>query len=208
MKTFLLFFFAYIVLFLLIDVLQKKVFTKTKWSRRATHVLSGIITFYLPVYLEKWQVILIGGIFVVVLGFSKWRQLLSMHQTKRQTWGELFYPLAIMLMPLYTLPQSAEAFQFGVLILAFADGLAGAIGDWLQYKPIKIKGHVKTWSGSITFFVIALFSLFFMTGFTFEHAFAIILLALGLTGLEFALVFGIDNLVLPLVAAWVFMFLT
>jgi dolichol kinase len=208
MKTFLLFVFAYIALFLIIDVLQKKVFTQVKWSRRATHVLSGVISFYLPVYLGKKQVMFIGAIFVLVLAFSKWQKMLAMHNTKRQTWGELFYPLTIMLMPFYTLPHAVEAFQFGVLILAFADGLAGATGDWLKYKPVKIMGNTKTLSGSVTFFITAFFSLIIMTGFSFEHPFVMVLLAMGLTGLEFILVYGTDNLVLPLLAAWVFILLS
>lgn len=208
MTVFFIFVAIYIVLFLIIDILQKRVFITINWSRRATHILSGVVSFFLPVYLTRMQVVFISFSFVLVLAASKWMKMLSMHNTSRKTWGEILYPLAIALMALLFLPESIKAYQFGILVLAFADAFAGIVGEWLNYKPMQIGKHIKSLGGCITFFIVFLIISFGSFGFHSHLIIPILLGGLIFTAMEFFLVYGFDNLIIPIAAAYFFQLLS
>ncbi len=193
---------AFIFLFLFIDLLQKKVWPNKQWSRKATHIGSAIISFYMPVYLTKSHVVGMGALFVVILGVSKWKKILAMHQVQRLTLGEVLYPLAVALMPFICLPESPASFQLGILVLGFSDGLAGVIGEWWNYKVFRLKNHRKSLGGAIVFFLVTFVILFFFVGPGLMPMHWMVVFALALALVELGLVYGTDNLVLPVLVAW------
>ena len=79
------------ILFVIIEVLQKFVFTKYKWSRKATHISMGFVLFYMPVYLNRNEIIILSLLFVFALALSKFKNILTLHNVARKTICEIFY---------------------------------------------------------------------------------------------------------------------
>jgi phytol kinase len=201
MYIFLIFFFCFSALFLIIDVFQKKVFTRVQWSRKATHISSGIVIYYMPLFLSRIEIMGLAALFVIILTASKWKTILSLHNVQRKTLGEVFYPLSIGLLSIICLPQNITAFQISVFVLAFSDGLAAIIGEAWNFHPVELFRNKKSFGGAITFFIVTCIILFSFHGFSSANFYLIIGISIILTGIEFVLVYGFDNLVLPVLTA-------
>jgi len=195
------FFLAYSTVFLLVHYLQTKLVPYINWSRKATHVLSGGISYLLPVYLNPREIMILAVFFTIVLLISKLKKILSLHNVKRTTYGEVVYPLALGIMAYFFLPEHIVAFQFGVLVLTFCDASAELIGNVFPIKKIRIMGYYKSWGGSLAFFIIAIL-LGIITHLSSMHIAYIILIALILTVIELLLTYGLDNLIVPIAAAY------
>ena len=53
-----------------------------------------------------------------------------------------------MILCFISLPDNPVAFKIGILVLAVSDGLAGWIGERLNFIPIKVFGNTKSIGGS------------------------------------------------------------
>jgi phytol kinase len=203
MISFMLFCLSFIALFLLIDMLQKRVFTGIHWSRKATHIASGLLIFFMPVYLNREQIFWLAFLFVVVLTVSKWKRILSLHNVERKTLGEVFYPASVCILTLICMPDNPRIFQISVLVLAFSDGLTGIVGEALNFGTVKIFRNKKSMGGALTFFLVTCVILIAFHGFTPANYLIILGASAILTSLEFVLIFGTDNLILPLATAMI-----
>ena len=201
MFEFILFLFIYLCLFIGIDILQKRIFSKAIWARKATHISSSVLTFFLPDYFSSNEIYLLAIIFIVFLGITKWKKLLSLHNVKRQTYGELIYPFSVLAMAFIFLPNSELSFKVGILVLGFSDGLAGWIGEKINFGVVSLFNHKKSIGGSIVFFLstVSIFIIFF----GFEPN---ILLLIGasfvVTIVEFVVIYGFDNLAVPVITGF------
>lgn len=200
MQNFFIFLVIFTIIFFGIDLIQKFTNNKSKWSRKATHVLSGIVVVFFPEFLNSVEIYSLTIFFFFFLLVSKWKNILTLHDVSRTTYGELIYPLSILLLNYFFLPNDDYAFKIGILVLAFSDGLAGWIGEKLDYKPIFIFQHKKSIGGSMIFFISTFLIFTFFFGISLELILPILTVSLALTILEFFVIFGFDNLVIPIVA--------
>lgn len=200
MQNFFIFLVIFTIIFFGIDLIQKFTNNKSKWSRKATHILSGIVVVFFPEFLSSAEIYALTIFFFFFLLVSKWKNILTLHDVSRTTYGELIYPLSILLLNYLFLPNDDYAFKIGILILAFSDGLAGWIGEKLDYKPIFIFQHKKSIGGSMIFFISTFLIFTFFFGISLELILPILTVSLALTILEFFVIFGFDNLVIPIVA--------
>lgn len=200
MQNFFIFLVIFTIIFFGIDLIQKFTNNKSKWSRKATHVLSGIVVVFFPEFLNSVEIYALTIFFFFFLLVSKWKNILTLHDVSRTTYGELIYPLSILLLNYFFLPNDDYAFIIGILVLAFSDGLAGWIGEKLDYKPIFIFQHKKSIGGSMIFFISTFLIFTFFFGISLELILPILTVSLALTILEFFVIFGFDNLVIPIVA--------
>jgi len=200
MRYFMIFCLALIMLFLIIDILQKRLIRSVSWSRKATHISAGGIIFLMPYWLDRWQIFGLGMVFAFILTFSRWKNLLSLHSVERKTWGEIFYPISISFLSLICLPANIKVFQVSTLILAVSDGLAGTVGEAWNFCTITFFRNTKSLGGAITFFVSTLGILFLFHDFG-SSFFKIVFVSLLLTITEFLLFFGTDNIGVPIIAA-------
>jgi dolichol kinase len=94
--------------------------------------------------------------------------------------------------------SNPRVFIPAILVITFADSLAGLVGTLLKSK-------IRTWAGSITFFLVALGILIgYGDGLTYPWQgmyFFAPAIALGLTVLERKTPLGFDNLTVPVTAA-------
>ena len=201
MYEFILFLIIYLSLFIGIEILQKLVFNKSIWARKATHILSSIVTFFLPDFFSADEIYLLSLIFIVFLGITKWKKLLSLHNVKRKTFGEIIYPFSVLTMAFLFLPNNEISFKVGILVLGFSDGLAGWIGEKLNYRVISIFKHKKSMGGSITFF-LSTFSIFIIFFGIEQNVLHLIGIAVLITIVEFIIIFGFDNLAVPVITGF------
>ena len=112
--------------------------------------------------------------------------------------------MMICICALVFLPHDVVAFQFGVLVMGISDPLAGWVGERFGAHPVRVFGHRKSLEGSLAFFLSSLALAFlFVPALGYE----MFLIAAFLTLVECCLVYGLDNLFLPLAGAFFINFL-
>lgn len=186
-------------------------FIKRKFSlpvyitRKMAHFGGALIAFFTPLFLSQKEVISISVIFAVVLFLTRRTSLSSSIQVvKRNTLGEVFLPMGVALCALFFLPQDIKSFQFGILIMGISDGLAGLIGEGFGKHYFKLFNSRKSIEGTCIFFLTSLILTFLFTSW-FDYR--ILIIPLILTIVEFFLEYGLDNLALPIVGAYLIHFL-
>lgn len=116
--------------------------------------------------------------------------------------GEILFPLGIALSALVFLPDALRAFQFGVLVLTFSDAFAAFFGSRYGKRKIRIGKHEKSLEGTIVFFLTTVvIGMFFGVS-----PIQMVPSAAALALVELVLVFGLDNIALPLLAGFAFYF--
>jgi len=204
---FYIFLISFLVLFVIIELLQKRIFTHINWARKATHVGSGILSFVLPDFLSPLQIMLLATIFVVTLFVSKQKKILHLHSVKRQTYGEVYFPITIILLAWFFIPTVEGklhfgAFKYAILILTFCDTFAELIGNVLPLKKLSVFGQTKSIGGSLGFMLTAIvISLLFIPNLPLAFA---VFIALILTIVELLSIKGSDNITVPIAASLIY----
>ena len=191
-----------ISVFICSEILSNKYKISSDFTRKITHISSGIIIFFTPYYLSRVEVISISLAFAFLLLFTKYFNLIkSIHSVNRKTLGEVYFPIGIALSAALFLPHDILAFQFGVLIMALSDAMAALVGiPWGKHSITVFRGQ-KSIEGSSAFFLT---SLMIWLGFYGQLDYRSLLIPVILTCIEFILILGIDNLILPVAASYLF----
>ncbi len=137
----------------------------------------------------------------------------SINSVGRQSWGTFFYAVSIGVLIAWFWPLEQPVYAaLGILVMAWGDGLAGAIGQRFGQHPYQLLGQKKSWEGSLTMaavsFVVALLLLTGVEGSLWQTGLVAGAIALVATALETLSFLGIDNLTVPLGSAAVGFFLT
>lgn len=141
--------------------------------------------------------------FAALLVVGRFTSYLSVvKETKRHTYGDVFLPLGIVLAALALLPDHQVAFQYGVAIMGISDALAGFIGERWGKVKVRLLGNTKSIEGSAAFFLSSLAITYL---FHRDISVGFFALPLLLSVVEFGLVFGLDNLILPVLAGHLFL---
>ena len=192
------------LLLLVVEMVKRKFAVRTDISRKLAHVGASLIAFATPFFLSKWEIVSICIIFSAVLFYTRQTNFFSsIHSVERKTFGEVFLPIGIALCAFFFLPEEVTAFQFGVLILGISDALAAFVGERFGKHSILLFGSKKSVEGSFAFFVSCLIISSFYVPNIDHQIFAVVF---ALTLIEFFLVFGLDNVVLPSIGAYLIRF--
>ena len=184
------------------EFLKRKFLLPATFTRRAIHIGTAVVAGVAPFYVTKMEIFWVSVIFAVILFIGRSYYLFSaIHSVERHTFGEVYLPLGVAFTALFFLPQNMQAFQFGVFILGLSDAVGGLIGEKIGKYQISIFGNKKTAEGSLAFFVTSLLVLFIFSPVINYQLFLIPVL---LTLAELGLVYGLDNLVLPIFGALLF----
>lgn len=171
-------------------------------SRKIVHIGTG------PVVVLAWWLSIPASIAVpvafavtVITAINHRIQLLpAVEDVDRNSYGTVAYGLAISLLLLLFWPDQAVAVCAGVLVMAFADGLAGLIGrgvpspSWTIWQQRKSVAGTAT-MGLVTTLVLLLLVLLSQSPLHPLRLIAVCALAVGLE--QFGR-WGIDNLSVPL----------
>jgi dolichol kinase len=187
-----------------VELLKRRVPTvAAEVPRKLVHVGSGVIVAALPFFLPLGTIAALAVAFAVGMAVSRrLRILTAVHDADRATFGELFFPLGVAVLAL--MQPSRPAFVYAALVLALADGLAALVGSRTR------RGRLpwgKSVSGSGAFFFVAsTVGVAVLAGQGISPGTAVataVVAAAALTLTELALRLGLDNLVLPPLAALV-----
>ena len=181
-----------------IELIKRMFGVSPEITRRFAHMISGCVVLLEYIYLPPtWFVSLIIGGGILFYIFSRLNLLTSVNDVERQTYGQ--YVLSLGYLCAYIVSVSnPKVFIPALLIITFADSLAGLVGTLLKSK-------IRTWAGSITFFLVALGILIgygdSLTNPWNGMIFIAPVIALGLTVVERQTPLGFDNVTVPVAAA-------
>lgn len=190
------------ILLLISEALYRLRGVSAESTRKLLHTVAGLLVAIFPWVLTLAEVVTLGLGFVVVLAVSQYFNLLpSIHTVARATWGEIMFPLGLLLAALLFFRSHPTAFQYGALILALPDSAAAIIGQRWGKHSYSLGGAKKSGEGSMAFFIIAVsVSLLvgFYSGLPLSDLFLRSVLVSGaLTIVEAISGRGMDNFTLP-----------
>lgn len=190
--------FIYCFSFFSLEFLKRKQILSCNSTRRIIHIGAAIIAYTFPLYLSLQQVLTICFILLGIMVFSRYKSLLShIHKVDRKTWGEIFYPLGIMITAISFLPNDIASFRIVILILGVSDLLANIIGTHLGSHSFEVFKCKKTVEGSVAFFVSTLIILLIFQ----INPLVAVFISMIATFTEFFSPYGSDNLIVPIIVS-------
>lgn len=185
-----------------IEWLKRVCTLPTSFLRRLAHIGAGVLNIIAPLFVEPAAIIGVNVVFALLLVVGRRHHLLSgIQNVERHTYGEIFFPLGIAVAALSMLPGHQLAFQYGVAIMGISDAVAGFVGEQWGGRVLSFVSGQKTILGSVSFFLSSV-----LIGVVCLpiNGIGFWVLPLVLTMAEACLVFGLDNLVLPILAGVLF----
>jgi dolichol kinase len=194
----------YTLLFVSVELIAKKTKLDQEVSRKLVHIIAGVSAALLPFVMSFQQIALLGLIFLPVMVVSKHLNIFSsIHQVKRNTYGEVYFPAAILITAV-AFPQTV-LYSYGLLVMGVSDGLASLFGQRYGRRSYRLGRAHKSYLGSLVFMVSTVLIGWIVLAAAGHAGFVIIassiVLAAMLTAVEACASYGLDNLILPPVAS-------
>ena len=186
-----------------VEVLARRVRLSPELLRKLVHMSAAVFTAMLPLVISFAEIAALGLAFAALMALSLRVGIFNaIHGVSRTTYGEICFPLGIA--ALAVVCPSELPFAFGVLVLGICDSLAALVGGRYGRRVVPLVETRKTLWGTGTF-LVACFALGVMlmlpAGASVSYALAAAAaMAIALTPVELFLTYGLDNLVLPIVA--------
>jgi phytol kinase len=195
----------YSVFFGSVEIITKKFKLNKESSRKIVHVLAGIAAACLPFFMSFHEIMWLSLLFIPVMLLSKRINFFSsIHDVKRTTYGEVYFPLAILLTAL--LFPHRVVYIYGLLVMALSDGFASILGQKYGRHTFSLLGSHKSYFGSLVFLIITLVLGIFALHAIGANSVQVIELSVLLAGLltisEAGLSYGLDNLIIPVLASF------
>ena len=181
-----------------------RLFKNSEIPRKLVHILTGVYIAFWPLlmsfaWIQILSILLLGAVYVS----KKWHIFRSIHAVKRVTYGELLFPLGVLVAA--TFAHSGWVYLAAVLHLSLADGLAALVGvRYVKKYGYKVFGQLKTVVGTIVFLATSLgiiMATMLLDPAAYGSSVLIVLLLLPLctTVIENVGVYGVDNILVPAV---------
>lgn len=185
------------VIVLATEMLWRNRILERESGRKIVHVLVGSWVALWPLFLSFDEIKILGILLLLGIIFSRTLKIFqAIHNVKRITIGEIFFPIAIILSALLT--DSPWIFSVSMLELGIADGIASVVGGRSRRTTFDFFGQRKSISGSIAFWTASLVIIGCIGN---THGITItstIVVATIVTITELASPFGLDDLTVPL----------
>lgn len=194
-----------VVLLILVgsEIWWRRRITHGEFSRKFVHITVGSFVAFWPFFLSWSEIRWLSVAFLVVVGLSKYLKLFkAIHSVQRPTMGELYFALAVGVLTIVT--QDKWIYMASLLQMSLADGFAAVLGVRYGRQSYLVFSHRKSVVGTLTFFVTAFAIMYGYTQAADVHlslAFMAGTAALA-SFMENLAVAGLDNLVVPLLVAF------
>jgi len=207
------------VFFLLILFAAECIYRLTKvppeWTRKFQHVVSGLLAACFPwIFSTPIEVAALGAIMtLVMLVLRKSRFLTSLHDVKRESLGEIYFVLSVVILSFLAWDKPPVYYLIPILTLTISDTLAAIVGTAYKKRLYSITGHIKSLEGSAAFLISTLLTtslpLLFLAGMPLLLSVLIAFnTAVLVTGVEAVCRKGSDNLFIPLSTFYLLVYLT
>ncbi|MEE9161548.1 MAG: DUF92 domain-containing protein [Candidatus Neomarinimicrobiota bacterium] len=119
--------------------------------RPLVHAVTGVGLVLTPFLFRAPTFPLLSGFLFLAVNLLAVRggRLPAIHATARSSYGTVFYPLAYVILVALLWERDQVALLVGILILAFADPLAAAVGRRYGGRPFTLWRDSKTYAGSL-----------------------------------------------------------
>ena len=147
---------AILALFGTAEALKRLRQTPTEWTRKLTHMGSGVIVFGVPWMIRSpWTVAALSLAFAgILIGGRVTGWLSSVHDVERQTSGAYYYPFAVL--GLFLLADGDKLlYCVPLAVMAVADTGAALVGKHRGQVRYKVLDGDRSLEGSFTFFGLA-----------------------------------------------------
>lgn len=197
-----------LILILLVgnEILCRKKNLEPETGRKIIHILVGSFIAFWPLYMD-WREIQILSLVLFIGIFISYRFGIfgSIHNVRRRTSGELWYPVGIGSAALLTVQP--WVFCVAILHLSLADGLAAIVGKKYGIMHYRVGEHTRSIIGSLAFLVISfclcVFAFLVLRGEVPGMSLAVFAVTPFLaTAVESISRHGLDNLFIPLVVVF------
>lgn len=179
-----------------------------EYQRKFLHITSGTFIVFWP-WLISWSAIrglAVAMLLVMVIGrYTK--QLSYNGRVRRVTYGDIFLVAAILICSFIS--PNKIFFALAILEVALADGLAAVIGmAYGRHWQYRVFGYKKTLVGSMMFWIVS--AVILAAGLLLANAIfqprkyyeSVLFLPPALTVVEMPSIYGIDNLLVPVITVW------
>lgn len=173
-----------------------------EFSRKFIHITVGSFVAFWPFYLDWNQIQFLSIAFLIVVGFSKYLNVFqAIHSVQRPTLGELYFALAVGIVPFIT--HDKWIFMAAILQMGLADGMAAVIGERWGKQSYLVFGSRKSIAGSLTFYIFSLAILVLYVYGSGDNLTPFVVVGIGAvaTAIENLAVRGLDNILLPIFVA-------
>ncbi|GAC1388012.1 MAG: SEC59/DGK1/VTE5 family protein [Candidatus Saccharimonadales bacterium] len=200
-----------VAIFLLIissEYLCRKKKLRIEWTRKIIHVGVGVLVAFWPFFTTFRSVQYLAAAFLIVVIVSRKLHIFrSIHNVKRTTLGEVFYPIGIGISALLT--TNKYVFAGAILHLSIADGLAAVVGiSYGKRQQYRVGAMTKSYIGTTSFIAISFMITFWvLTHVPIHHALMLpllILVPLLSAMVENIAPFGSDDICVPVAVIAVF----
>lgn len=193
-------------------VLCKRVMPDRKeLSRKIVHIGTGPVV-PLAWWLQLPASVAVPAALVVTLVTAinhRWRLLAAVEDVDRDSYGTVAYGLAITVLLLLYWPDQAIAVCAGVLVMAFADGLAGLVGRGIHSPHWTLWQQRKSVAGTLTMALVTavVLTMLVLVSHGPLQPIRILIVCVLAVGLEQLSRWGIDNLSVPIAVglSWTWM---
>jgi phytol kinase len=182
----------------------------SEWSRKVVHIGAGpVVLIAWALGIDRWVALPTAALATLLAAVNHRRRLLpGVEDIDRASYGTVAYGASITLLLLVWWPLEPLVVASGVLVMAFADGLAGLLGPQVASPSWTILGQRRSLVGTATMaltslaVLLALSALAGAGGQPVPTPTAVVAIALAAALLEQVAIGGLDNLTVPLAVAW------
>jgi dolichol kinase len=188
------------------EVLWRAKIIKGEIARKLIHIAAGSFIAFLPFWMDYGYIVVLALGFIVVNIVNHYEHVFhSIFSVKRRSVGDILFSVAILLCAI--VGPDKWIFAAAILHVSLADGLAAVVGTYLGHyhgQFYRILRHQKSVIGSAAFMLISFFliatAVVMGQGFVADAATIVMLLVLPIftTVAEGVGIYGIDNLLLPM----------
>lgn len=187
----------------LAELLRKKGYIHGEISRKFVHITVGSFVASWAFFMSTWMIaFMCVAFFSVVLASRYFKLFPSIYNVSRQTWGDVLFPIGIVLCALIS--ESPYIFAASILHLSLGDGFAAVVGETHGRKnSYTIFGNKKSIAGSLTFLIVS-FAIIILLAFVQDGSilhYRLLLIPVILMVLENISWNGFDNIFVPLFCA-------
>ena len=199
---------SYIFIIFLISLIYKRFNSNNKEEiRKIIHIGIGpLIPLAKYLDIDQSAALYFTGI-VSLLTFINYQSKLfpTIEDVDRKSYGTLFYCLSLFILIYLYWDKDPTSLIAGFFVMTFGDGFAGLIGKNFQSKSWFFLNQKKSFFGTITMFITSLIVVFGLSYFQkYPLNINILTIAFISTVIEQFSIFGIDNFIVPISAAFCF----
>jgi len=176
-------------------------------ARKLVHIVGGVFIAFWPFFMSFKTIELLSLAAVVAVAAVRYLKLFgSLHDVERKSAGDVMFALGALASAV--IAQDKWIFAAAILELSLADGLAAIVGTRFKSKQLlHIKGERRTLVGTLTFFIVSLLILAWLTVVAPSGLHDLVIyipwLAIQATAVEFVSIWGTDNILVPSLMALV-----